>query len=168
MSEITMSFATKPLEACISLTRTMDKRCFPEEMWLGNEEIALLLKHDAEATILIYNGIEIGQAITLPEQAAAAILEGVDEKFTAKSSGVYSYSEAILPEYQNQGYGGLLLCEMAIRMRNRGYQSISAHVRTRYGWNRRRTQSLQMLSHRLIFDFWNDPREVVEYQEARL
>jgi len=137
-------------------------------MWLSNIELEMLLEMQAEATILRHNGKEIGQAVTLPEHAAAIVLDGVDKHFKVNKAGIYSYSEAIVPEFQNQGYGALLLAETAIRLRLRGFTSISAHVRTRYGWDIRRSKELQINSSRFITDFWEDPQEVVQYQSAQL
>lgn len=168
MQRTTISFETKPLTECVGLTKSMDRACFPKEMWLSDTEMCMLLQMEAEATILRHDNIEIGQAITIPENAAAIILDGVDEYFRINEGGVYSYSEAIIPGYQNKGYGALLLSEIAIRMRQRGFTSISAHVRTRYGWNKRRGKELTMHSTRLIHDFWDDPQEVVQYQSAQL
>lgn len=128
----------------------------------------MLIQSKAESTILRHDGREIGQAITLPESAAAIILDGADKYFPINDKGVYSYSEAIIPEYQNKGYGTLLLAEIAIRMRERGFTSISAHVRTRHGWDKRRCKELTMHSTRLIHDFWDDPHEVVQYQAAQI
>ncbi len=163
------SFETTPLEACIKITKEIDRLCFPSEMWLGGEELSALLDAKAEATILKVHNRVIGQAITLPECAAAIVLDGADEHFTVHHAGVYSYSEAIIPEYQHKGYGKLLITEMAIRMRRQGFTSISAHVRTRYGWNTRRSQELQASSMRFIQDFWDDPRDsVVQYQMAHI
>ncbi|MFT7507391.1 MAG: GNAT superfamily N-acetyltransferase [Acidimicrobiales bacterium] len=168
MTGITTGFETKPLSECMGLTREIDRKCFPTEMWLNNTELCMLMEMKAEATILRQNGIEIGQAITLPEHDASIILDGVDKDFNVNKKGVYSYSEAIIPECQNQGFGALMLAEIAIRMRQRGFMSISAHVRTRYGWNIRRGKELQTYNTRFIYDFWDDPQEVVQYQAARL
>lgn len=163
-----ISFETKPLEACVALTRLMDSLCFPREMWLSGIELQKLILHEAEATIIKLDNQEIGQAITMPEAAAAHILQDVDTDFCVRPKGVYSYSEAILPSHQNQGYGALLLHEIALRMRRRGYTSISAHVRTRHGWNTKRTQTLHVAETRLLHDFWEDPLEVVQYQHAQI
>lgn len=168
MGHTIVTFETKPLETCVGLTKKIDQLCFPQEMWLGGEELDMLLQHHAESTIITRNGTEIGQAITLPEPAMTNIVKDVDLQFLSRSCAIYSYSEAIVPGCQNQGYGVLLLHEIAIRMRERGYTTISAHVRTRYGWNKKRSKTLPVSSTRLITDFWDDPREVVEYQEARL
>lgn len=163
-----VALESKPLLECVKFTKEMDRRCFPKEMLLGAEEFELLIAHNAEATILTYNDVRIGQAITLPETAAAIILDGVDADFHIHHDGVYSYSEAILPEYQNQGFGSLLLQAIACRMSNLGYTSISAHVRTRNGWDKKRSRTLPVAKTRLISDFWEDPREVVQYQHVPL
>lgn len=163
-----IGFETRPLANCVELTKRMDRQCFPEEMWLDELDLQLLIDHNAEATILKLNGCEIGQAITLSEIAAKHILRDADTAFQVHTLGAYSYSEAILPSHQNLGYGGLLLHEIALRMRQRGYTSISAHVRTRYGWNIKRTQTLQVERTRILHDFWEDPRELVQYQNAHI
>lgn len=168
MGRTTISFETKPLVTCVEFTKNLDRVCFPKEMWLSNEELQLLLDSKADATILSKDGVAIGQAITLPELAATQILEEADHDFLSSPDGVYSYSESILPAFQNSGYGALLLHEIALRMRQQGYRTISAHVRTRFGWNTKRTRALHVAETRFITDFWEDPREVVEYQRAHI
>lgn len=168
MGQQTTNFETKLLKDCLILTQKMDRLCFPEEMWLGSEEKDLLLQHDAEATMLSLNGMVIGQAITIPEHAVTELLQETDVSFRARDKGIYSYSEAILPAYQRQGYGQLLLQEISVRMRNKGYQSISAHVRTRFGWNQIRSRKLAVTDRRIVRDFWEDPEEGVQYQRASL
>jgi GNAT superfamily N-acetyltransferase len=168
MGQITISFKTKPLESCVALTKKIDKLCFPNEMWLSGEELHLLTLYNAEATILTINGQPIGQAITLPEIFAAQIIADSDPDFQTNLQGVYSYSEAIIPSHQKLGYGALLLHEIALRMKQRGFISISAHVRTRFGWNVRRRKTLQVSDDRLLYDFWDDELEVVQYQRAYL
>ena len=146
----------------------IDTVCFPKEMWLGGEELELLLQHNAEATILTFDGIAIGQAITLTEASASVILEESDTEFQIHAGGVYSYSEAIIPSHQNLGYGALLLHEISLRMKQRGFNSISAHVRTRHGWNVTRKQKLHITATRLLHNFWDDPYEVMQYQYANI
>lgn len=167
MGQIT-SFKTKPLENCIALTRKIDKLCFPSEMWLGGEELHLLTRYNAEATIMTINGHPIGQAITVPEIFAAEIIGGSDAGFRTDIRGIYSYSEAIIPSHQKLGYGALLLHEIALRMKQRGFITMSAHVRTRFGWNARRRKTLQVSDDRLLYDFWDDELEVVQFQRANL
>jgi GNAT superfamily N-acetyltransferase len=164
----TISFETRLLRECIQITRKVDEECFPSEMWLGDTELHHLIEHDAEATILKLNGRWIGQAITIPEHSIADTLMESDEHFQSHDGGVYSYSEAILPQYQNQGYGGLLLHEISLRMKQRGFISISAHVRTRFGWSLKRRKMLDVSVTRTIEAFWEDPLEVVQYQFSRL
>ena len=168
MRRTTISFETKLLRSCVKLTKEIDVQCFPKEMWLGGAELESLLQHNAEATILTYDGIVIGQAITLTEDAASKILEEADAEFRVHPGGVYSYSEAIIPSHQNLGYGALLLHEVSLRMKQRGFISISAHVRTRHGWNMRREKTLSVTEARMLYDFWDDKREVVQYQRAYL
>jgi len=137
-------------------------------MWLDDEELYSLTSYKAETTVLNINGHPIGQGITLPEMLISRFIEESDPEFEPHPCGVYSYSEAIVPNYQKLGYGALLLHEIALRMRQRGYTSISAHVRTRFGWDIRRRQTLQVSDTRMLHDFWDDPQEVVQYQQAKL
>ncbi len=137
-------------------------------MWLKGDELQTLLRYEAETTIMTLNGQSIGQAITIPEIFITKALQEADTAFTASEKGMYSYSEAILPRFQNRGYGQLLLSEIAIRMKQRGFTSISAHVRTRYGWNLRRKKTLNITALRTLHNFWEDPREIVQYQRANL
>jgi len=146
----------------------MDRECFPKEMWLKGDELQTLLHHEAETTMMTLNGQSIGQAITIPEVFITDMLQKADIAFTASIGGMYSYSESILPAYQNRGYGQLLLHEIAVRIKQRGYSSISAHVRTRFGWNLRRRKTLNITTSRTIHNFWGDPLEVVQYQRANL
>jgi GNAT superfamily N-acetyltransferase len=165
----TISFTTLALAECIELTKRFDQSCFTEEMWLGQDEWQLLLSSGAESTILLLNGKVIGQAITLPEVMVAAPLSQVDELFEADARGIYSYSEAILPAYQMKGYGSLLMREIAVRMYDRGFTRISAHVRTRFGWHHKRSRALSVSTKRFVDDFWEDPRDQkVEFQTVLL
>lgn len=153
----------------IDITETIDRLCFPKEMWLGDDEWNVLLQHDAETTILLRNNEVIGQAITIPERAVADGLLEVDAEFTPHQSGVYSYSEAIIPTFQNKGYGKLLIEEIALRMREKQYTQITAHVRTRYGWNERRRKQLDVTTVRTVPNFWLHPQDrMVEFQTAEL
>jgi GNAT superfamily N-acetyltransferase len=159
---------TRSFAESIKLTRQIDALCFPPEMWLGNDEVNLLVESEAESTIICLNGVQIGQGITLSERFVADHLEDGDPAFVASERGVYSYSEAIIPEYQNQGYGVLLLQEISIRMRQRGFSSISAHVRTRFGWHAKRRSVLRPFEQRMLHDFWENPAEKVEFQRSVL
>jgi len=168
MGQTTISFETKPLETCVALTKTMYKLCFPKEMWLSGEELHLLTKYNAEATVLIIDDQPIGLGITLPEIFAVHLLEEDDAEFRAYPQGVYSYTEAVVPSHQKLGYGALLLHNVALRMKQKGFTSISAHVRTRHGWNIRRKRTLQVSYDRLLHDFWGDRLEIVEFQRGNL
>ena len=164
-----INFETKPLKEYIELMQWMDKQCFPEEMWLDEKAAQALIKAGAEATVLKLDTQVIGLAVTLTEEAANQFLSDVDEKFSVMKEGIYSYSEAILPEFQNQGYGSLLLLELSDRMRERGYKYISAHVRTIYGWHLKRYRRLLIAETRSVNNFWEDVREgAVEFQLAIL
>lgn len=165
----TVRFTTLKLAECIAITKQFDKACFTKEMWLGPDEWQLLLNAGAESTLLSVNDLIIGQAITLPEALVGDALAEADELFVAKAQGVYSYSEAIMPKFQNQGYGSLLMREIAIRMRDRGYTHISAHVRTRFGWHRKRSEILSAATKRLVDDFWEETYDrKVEFQTVLL
>lgn len=164
----TITFETRSFAECISLTRSVDAVCFPREMWLGDNEINLLVAGGAETTILKINAKIIGQAITLPECCVAAVLSEGDPDFDVSEQGLYAYSEAIIPDCQNRGYGGLLLHEIALRAKQRQFTSISAHVRMRFGWHRKRRAILQPSSTRQLCDFWENPCELVEFQLAQI
>ena len=168
MGQKVVSFKTLPLAASVELTKRMDRLCFPKEMWLSEQDLCQLIINGAESTVVLLDDTEIGQAITLPEPAVMHILQDVDPFFSPSFRGVYSYSESILPEYQNCGYGVRLLQELTRRMHNKGYKFISAHVRTRYGWNRKRMQALNVTEARSMQDFWDDPMEIVEYQKINI
>jgi ribosomal protein S18 acetylase RimI-like enzyme len=162
----TVRFAYKPFAECVGHCLTLDKKCFPEEMWLHDSEINDLLRADAKATVVTYNDIIIGLAIIITEANAETILNGVDERFVPNTQGAYSYSEAIDPEYQNRGIGSLLLRETELFTSQLGFKSMSAHVRMMNGWDKKRQQGLNMIENRIIENFWDDPRELVRFQSA--
>ncbi|MFN3188656.1 MAG: GNAT family N-acetyltransferase [Candidatus Paceibacteria bacterium] len=164
----TTSFETKQLEECVELTKMMYRCCFPEEMWLSDEELHSLTRYNAEATVLTIDDQTVGLGITLPEKFAIFLLEMDDAEFQAFPQGVYSYTEAIIPSHQKRGYGALLLQEVKLRMKQRGFISISAHVRTRNKWNDKRRKTLNIPNGRFIHDFWPNERETVEFQRCQL
>jgi len=43
----TIRFVNTKFTECVELCTTLDKKCFPQEMWLADEEINGLLKADA-------------------------------------------------------------------------------------------------------------------------
>lgn len=161
-----VTLKTMPLKDCVELTHIFDQLCFPKEMWLDNCGMVKLIKSGAESTILSVNDRVIGQAITIVESAMEDELKEVDFEFLATNNGIYSYSEAILPSHQKYGYGGLLLHEIALRMKIRGFQSISAHVRRKNGWDIKRKRVLQVFEERPLNNFWMDKSEAVTFQRA--
>lgn len=168
MNQPTLLFQTQPLRDYVVLTKAMDRACFPEEMWLRDNDFGDLLRYEAETIIMMESGKVVGQAIILPETSAVKLLEEVDLDFQPRWDAIYSYSVAVLPSHQGKGCGAALLRELADQMRNRGYTALSAHVRARYGWNDTRMKVLQISTIRTVPNFWEDEDEVVQYQDARL
>lgn len=161
-------FEQRPFNACIELCQKIDKLCFPEEMWLTDKQIMELSQANAQAIVLIQHGEEIGLAILISEIQAKGLLEKADIGFIAREDGIYSYSEAITPEYQKSGLGIVLLCEIMRLIKTQGFQWLSAHVRTIHGWDKGRNTHLEIHETRVVDNFWNDPMEIVRYQSARV
>lgn len=164
--ETTVRFTYKPFAACVGLCLTLDKKCFPQEMWLSKQEIDALLKEESWATVVTYNNTDIGLAITISEPHAAVILDGIDDQYTPHENGAYAYSEAIDPQYQKHGIGRLLLKETERFAAQKGFTVLTAHVRTINGWDKARNDTLHVVESRPVKDFWQDPREQVRYQKA--
>jgi len=165
----TICFADKKFAECVDFCLALDKKCFPQQMWLDNDEIDSLLEADAWATTLTYNQQEIGLAITIPEIAAGKLLEDIDRQFTPTRHGAYSYSEAIDPQFQRRGIGPLLLKETQLFTSRRGFTNLSAHVRTKFRWNVTRNRHLVVIESRPVEDFWPATlQEPVMFQDASI
>jgi len=165
----TIRFVNTKFTECVELCTALDKKCFPQEMWLDDHEILSLIEADAWATIVTYNGREIGLTVTITEAQAYSMLCNSDKRFTSNQNGAYSYSEAIDPQFQKRGIGQLLLKESQIFLAKQGFTTMSAHVRRKNGWDRTRQTVLSVVSNRSVPNFWPEwLKEPVMYQQAQL
>lgn len=165
----TIRFVNTKFTECVELCTTLDKKCFPQEMWLADEEINGLLKADAQATTVSCNGKNIGLSITMSENEASALLDSSDALFTPQKHGAYSYSEAIHPDFQNHGIGSLLLRETKFFIARIGYKTLSAHVRRKNGWDTKREKGISLIEKRLVENFWPlHMQEPVMFQHGRV
>jgi len=163
-----VKFEIKPLCECVALFKELDDKCFPQEMRLSHEELQGLIQADAECVVVRYNDCQIGLAVYISEEQAGTLLEEIDRNFTPLPTGVYSYSEAIDPEFQRLGLGIAMINEVIAQISNQGATRLSAHVRTLHGWDMRRYAKLNITESRLVSDFWEDPQEVVKFQAVQL
>jgi len=165
----TVCFASKKFAECVDFCLALDKKCFPQKMWLDDGEICGLLKAEAWATTVTYNGQKIGLSITMPEKEAGILLDGADQLFTPQRWGAYSYSEAIHPDFQNQGIGSLLIRETMIFIADKGFTSLSAHVRRKNGWDEKREGTISLIEKRPVEGFWPPVlKEPVMFQNAHI
>jgi ribosomal protein S18 acetylase RimI-like enzyme len=162
-------FAHIQFAECVDFCLALDKKCFPQQMWLDEDEIRSLHEAGAWATAVTYNGQEIGLTITIPELNAHVMLDGIDRRFTPSEHGAYSYSEAIDPDFQCRGIGKLLLTESQIFTAKQGFSSLSAHVRRKNGWDKARHDILEVSNNWSVPDFWPAAlAEPVMYQRAAI
>lgn len=81
-------------------------------------------------------------------------------------NGCYSYSIAVLPTHQGKGLGQQMAKRILDFAKQKGFSSLSAHVRVANGWSGRRASALQPQERRLVKGFWPTEGDV-EFQRIR-
>jgi len=149
----------------ISKLPDFDEKVFPSFMFMDEERCKKLVTTEG-ALLVEYrkNALLVGVAYAVPALPLEKDLQQVDPSFKAKPFEMYSYSEGVLPNYQNQGIGSKLVQAMAKAAQEHGYQRLTAHVRTQYGWADKRASVLPVVERRIVPGFWGDRVEPIEYQ----
>jgi len=149
----------------ISMLLAFDNDVFPHYMLMSEEACEKLVTTENALLVEYYKDtLLVGTAYAVPAGPLEIYLQEVDTSFKAEPLELYSYSEGVLPAYQNQGIGTVMLQAMAKAAQERGYQRLSAHVRTQYKWADKRARTFPVVERRIVPGFWGDRVEPVEYQ----
>lgn len=136
-------------------------------MYVAPDELQQLLAEGAIAYTGSKDGQVIAFALIVPEKAMESILVDCDPEFKAVINGCYCYSIAVHPDHQGNGYGQQMVQQVAEMARQKGFTSLSAHVRTSNNWNERRAATLLPQERRTVNDFWPTDGDV-EFQRVVL
>jgi len=145
----------------------IDREIFPT-MPVEEEEIReTLLSKGVQVVLKTRNGNLAGYIISLPHDEALEMLADIDTELVEVENGLYIESIGILPECRSTKNLSELWGAFSTRAREKGFKTITAHVRVSEGLSSVFQKRMGAVKHRTI-ENWADFDEPFDYLEFRL